>query len=309
MALDVSAWAQTVHNNDTIFAYNLGDYLGSGMTVETFMPGVKNKMFPRVINRTSTNAADGTTLAVNSNTDLGPTITTDVPHKLHEYVPYDLIADYGQIVPNSISTGLGNNLGEGRADRICAFIAKTAEDLGTYVPATGAGGRVYYDDELTGDSLADAIADGIFTILGAMDRAKVGKSNRVCLINPIEFYLLRKSQYFASADWTSQSDNSQMNNRFSAFGVEFINAPSIFGQDWSANTNVPTKYRENFATFKAVVWDKTAFAVHRTEQPSGTIDDTPEEDSWLVKAREIFGIGALQGNATGSCYVLQGDVA
>lgn len=303
MALDVTAWAQTSHKNDIVYAYNLGDYIGKGMIIETFEKGLKNKLFPRVINRTSVNAADGTELSANSNTDTGPTVSTVNPHKIWEYVPYSVVADYGQIVPTSLSRQLGQNLGEGRADRIVSFIAKTAAALGAYTVSDNSGGIHTYteDSGLSGDNIAEAL----FDVFAAMDRAKVMKTSRVCVINPKQFYELRTNNYFANADWTTVADNSGMNERFRAFGVDFINFPSIFGTNNASNTDYDTSFRYDASSDVATIWDKNSFALHASEKTSGSIKDIADKEAWLVLAREIWGMNKLQGNGTGSAYVLR----
>ena len=290
MAIDISSFYQTI-NVAAIAEYEAGLYLPleAFNTEDAFGMGTVN--VPKYINREAANVADGTELAVNSNTEENITIVPDDVLKVHEYVGYDKINRVGNSYVSGLATKLGRGLATSHSNRRAAILAATA---------AAAGQTDEFDDESTDP---DLWARSLEATLAALDTATSNSGGPTWVLsdNVAQRYF-RQAMIYGSSDFqnaykTSHSADADM---FKVGNVTFIGSNSvIFGGNTSADTNYPAKYRRNFAgdRIRSLVWRPDAVTVAVFEEMNLRMNEIHDKDAWLIESRSHFGTGVTQSDA------------
>jgi len=300
MAVTLTAYAQTTHDNNVILGNNEGDYLGRNFFTETFEPGVTVKKFPNSSNRAPEFSIEGALIGASSITEVAGTVEVWPVHQVNDRLPYSDVENYGSMIPANLSMQLGENLAADRND-ICVSIALGQASInGVWSAATKTGGIITYDGLLSGSALSDEIADKVFVALSGMGATKTPLIGRAMICEPTLWYALRQNPKFASADFTTESDNKNLTIKFRAFGVDFITYQSVFGVDNSANSLWPTAGRFDASAYSGVLLNTHSFGLHRTAMPTGVIKDSPDYSGWLFRAREIMGFGPIAVRSPGA---------
>lgn len=300
--LDLSAWARQLYDTGVVNALNEANLITNDMVAYKFGSGTSYKDF-KVGSRTVKNGQSSSGfLPVGSNSDTAVVTTVDDELYVHEYIPYTYINQNGGEVPANIAGQMGRDLAERRMKSILSFITQTA---------ITAGNVTIYDNE---DTTGQAVFDAFMTGTAQLTRNKVPTRGRICFMEPIQFYTLRKwAQAAVSRDY---KDENQPTN--SMIGIEgfmlaqtlILPATAIFNTDESSNTNIAPKYRYNFATgtsgagYYFSIWHPDAIRLFEIEAPNGALSDSPETQSVLAVARCQFGTGALD---PAKCWTGKGD--
>lgn len=305
MALAVSAWALTTFGGQVVEAYKEADILGNPV-VYNFKQGELSKRFPKIAARNASHRADGSLLIPGSTvTETAATVTLDNPLGVAESVKYQDINENGAQVPSWYARSLGRDLAEKRQNVLISWFLKVATGDTTGSLTAGVDvrddghGVIEFDDDTTDGT---AVADAILEAGARLSADKVPTSGRIGVLHPTYFARLRKVPYVVSKDYASNGSNTQPFEVLYFAGAKWMSLASVFDTDISGDTTYAARYRANFNDVDGghawgVLFQDEGAAIHEGERPRGLIDDVPAYSTWLVQARNQFGLGTLQTKA------------
>lgn len=296
MALTVTNWALTTFQGQVVEAYKEADILGMP-AIYRFDPGQANGLFPKIANRTVTNRADGTELTASNTTETAATISFDLTESVEEMITYHQVRAYNTQAPQQYAKSFGRQIAQKNQDNLIAHAINVATESANlasgYKRSDGNGEITFNNEDTTGAEQVEAIFDA----LSQLRSDKVPDMGIIGVLPPTQFYRAKKRPEISSRDYSGNKDLTKPFDYFDIGNARIYCLNSVFGSDLSADTAYATKYRGDFTTVHGVFWHNEALAVREAERPNGQISDETKYDSWLIKARCIRGMGALQPTA------------
>jgi len=302
MALTVSAWATTNFSGEFFNAYQVANKITDNMVNYSFTPGTNSVVDKIISNRIAANNSGE--LAVPSVTETAVTTTADAILVAHEYVPYAAINTEGGQVPGAIARKLAAGLAHTRQLEIVSYGLQQAISNSKVQQ---------FDDETTDGS---TIYGALQTVWGTLMAAGVPETDLYCVLEPTYYAQLRKYAPSASRDYIAGPNNADMQGTgFSLFGMQIVPSKACFGINITGGSTpdysvLASKYKYNFSATTGdnaavgFVWHRDAMRVHAVQKPAAEIVDSPEKQSWLVRASEQFGTGII---STSGIYCISRD--
>jgi hypothetical protein len=298
MALTVTNWATTNFTGTFWNNYQETMKLKDEMFNLSYAPGTLSVVDKRITNRVAANTNGE--LSVPSVTETSTVTTADDMLVAHEYVGYNVINTEGGAVPDAYARKLAYGLAHTKMVELLAFGLKTCRTSGK---------QVTIDNE---DSDGSSLYDGLLDVWENLMNAGVPETDLYVALNPTYYTLLRSYAPSASRDFAGGIGNEDFQLQgFKLFGMNIMPIKGPFGVNvTSVYGNIASKYQADFSAGTTgeigFIWHKDAYRIHQVQKPTVNIYDSPEKQSWLVRASEQFGTNIIDTNG---CYTLIADAS
>jgi len=257
----------------------------------SFKPGTYTVLDKKITNRLAANT--NSTLSVGSVAEEKATTTVDDILVAHEYIPYSVINTNEGNVPDAYARKLAYGLAHTKMVELLAFGLLSCRTSGK---------QVTIDNE---DTDGSSVYDGLLEVWENLMNAGVPETDLYVALNPTYYSLLRSYAPSASRDFAGGIGNEDFQLQgFKLFGMNIMPIKGPFNTNvTSVYGNIASKYKADFtigstgATGEVgFIWHKDSYRLHQVQKPTVNIYDTPEEQSWLVRASEQFGTGVIDSN-------------
>lgn len=146
---------------------------------------------------------------------------------------------------------------------------------------------------------ADALIDGFHAAKQAMDEkdVPVNSSPVYGILRPAQWYLVARSDKNINRDTNggTASIRSMTLETIDNIMVHKSNiASTVFGQNDSANAEIPAEYRARFDTTVGALWTPEAVCSAMVQEPSFQMVDQPEKQGTLLISRMMVGTRTLR---------------
>lgn len=297
MSLNLSNWA-AVTRGQIVQSLSEGDYLSDNPFQYYYEKGKKQWIFPKFSKRTPINRADKDAAQIGQSNATEPVVTvnTDDPMVIEELVTYQSLNDYGGYIPQGYAQRFGIDFGQGRSDRIAAFIAKTA------LARAGGKGKVVEAGVTTAANVATAVGKAV----ALLQNYAVPTANYRMLVKPDPYNLLLQTDFISSQFYTNKKTNDQEQDMIPFRAGRIQPQVSVMGVNWTNATNypgIPSAYQADFTNVWAILWVPSAVAMLESEKASELTEvfEDKSRHGWCVRTRAQFGMGVSQEEA---CVVI-----
>lgn len=149
---------------------------------------------------------------------------------------------------------------------------------------------------------ATTLFDGLSTAKETMDakRVPVNVHPLFGLLQPAQWYLLARSDRNLNRDYNGGVATIQKHTLTTVDDIQIIKsnvASDVFGQNDSANADIPSAYRADFTNTRGIVWTPYAAASVIVQDLGFQMVDQPEKQGVLMIGRRMVGTRKLRTKA------------
>jgi hypothetical protein len=191
-----------------------------------------------------------------------------------------------------ISDAMGDALAQAYDLNVARNIVRAARSANVVTGLSGGTSVV----AATAGTDATVLAASIFSASQGMDEKFVGTANRWCALKPAQYNLAVQKTDLINKDFDGKGSFADGTIQ-SVAGVMLMKSNNVPTANDTANVNIPTAYRLDYSTVKAVVWTPDAVGTVKLLDLKSEAEYQIRERGWYMVSSYACGHGPLRVEA------------